>query len=66
MQKVLGDCALCYLFSKMLAVLIRKKKIISQKMNEKQQKKCAITCFAWNMVAQISFSINGKKNINMS
>lgn len=25
MQKVLGDCALCYLFSKMLAVLIRKK-----------------------------------------
>lgn len=35
-------------------------------MNEKQQKKCAITCFAWNMVAQISFSINGKKNINMS
>lgn len=30
-------------------------------MNEKQQKKCAITCFAWNMVAQISFSINGKK-----
>lgn len=26
MQKVLGDCALCYLFSKMLAVLIRKKK----------------------------------------
>lgn len=65
MQKVLGDCALCYLFSKMLAVLIRKK-IISQKMNEKQQKKCAITCFAWNMVAQISFSIIGKKNINMS
>lgn len=35
-------------------------------MNEKQQKKCAITCFAWNMVAQISFSIIGKKNINMS
>lgn len=35
MQKVLGDCALCYLFSKMLAVLIRKK-IISYKMNEKQ------------------------------
>lgn len=31
MQKVLGDCALCYLFSKMLAVLIRKKKLFLRK-----------------------------------